>query len=174
MIITKRDYFVTIDKGEQEYIVKLTDEGNGMFKINIDGREYMADFSVAGDAVYSIIVNGNSYAMDIDEKGDVFSILTDEGDTFDVEVLDEMKRLMKMRTSAGLEGRQVIEAQMPGYIWKILVEPGQEVEAGQPLMILVAMKMENEIKAPKAGIVQDIFITLDQTVATGDKLAVVE
>lgn len=173
-MITKRNYFVTIDKGEQEYIVNLTEEGNGIFTVDIDGRVYQADFSVAGDAVYSIIVNGNSYAFDIDEKGDVFNILTDEGDNFEVEVLDEMKRLMKMRTTAGLEGRQVIEAQMPGYIWKILVEKGQEVEAGQPLMILVAMKMENEIKAPKAGVVQELYVTLDQTVATGDKLAVVE
>ncbi|MGE4319486.1 MAG: acetyl-CoA carboxylase biotin carboxyl carrier protein subunit [Deferribacterales bacterium] len=173
-MITKRDYFVTIDNGEQEHIVNLVEQCCGMFKVTIDGREYLADYSVAGDNVYSIIVNGNSYSMDIHEKGDVFTILTDEGDTFDVEVLDEMKRLMKMRTHVGLEGRQVIEAQMPGYIWKLLVEPGQEVEAGQPLMILVAMKMENEIKAPKAGVVQDIFVTLDQTVSTGDKLAVVE
>jgi biotin carboxyl carrier protein len=63
---------------------------------------------------------------------------------------------------------------MPGMIWKVLVEPGQEVEAGQPLMILVAMKMENEIKAPKAGVVQELFVKPDQTVAAGDKLAVVE
>jgi acetyl/propionyl-CoA carboxylase alpha subunit len=173
-MITKRNYFVTVDKGEEEHLVDLTERKNGIFEIDIDGRKYTADFSVAGDAVYSIIVDGKSYSMDIDEKGDIFTILTDEGDTFDVEVLDEMKRLMKMRSTAGLEGRQVIEAQMPGYIWKLLVEPGQEVEAGQPLMILVAMKMENEIKAPKAGVVQDIFVTLDQTVATGDKLAVVE
>lgn len=173
-MITKRNYFVTVDKGEQEHLVDLVERKNGIFEIDIDGRKYTADFSVAGDAVYSIIVDGRSYAMDIDEKGDNFTILTDEGDTFEVEVLDEMKRLMKMRSTAGLEGRQVIEAQMPGYIWKILVEEGQEVEAGQPLMILVAMKMENEIKAPKAGVVQNLFITLDQTVATGDKLAVVE
>jgi len=173
-MITKRNYFVTVDKGEEEHLVELVERKTGIFEIDIDGRKYTADFSVAGDAVYSIIVDGRSYAMDIDEKGDNFTILTDEGDTFEVEVLDEMKRLMKMRSTAGLEGRQVIEAQMPGYIWKLLVEPGQEVEAGQPLMILVAMKMENEIKAPKAGVVQDIFVTLDQTVASGDKLAVVE
>lgn len=173
-MITKRDYFVTVDNGEHEHQVKIIERVGGFFDINIDGREYVVDFSVAGDNVYSIIVNGRSFAMDINEKGDDFTILTDEGDTFEVEVLDEMKRLMKLRTHAGLEGRQVIEAQMPGYIWKLLVEPGQEVEAGQPLMILVAMKMENEIKAPKAGVVQEIFVALDQTVATGDKLAVVE
>lgn len=173
-MITKRNYYATVDGGEQEYIVDLTQETDSCFKLDIDGREYVVDFAMAGDSVYSIIVNGKSMAMEIGEKGDIFDVLMDNGDSFSVEVLDEMKRLMKMRHAVGLEGRQVIEAQMPGYIWKILVEKGEEVVAGQPLMILVAMKMENEIKAPKDGIVEDLFIELDQTVVTGDKLAVVE
>jgi len=173
-MITKRNYYATVDGGEQEYMVDLTQETDSCFKVDIDGREYTVDFAMAGNSVYSIIVNGKSLSMEIDEKGDIFDVLMDNGDMFSVEVLDEMKRLMKMRHSAGLEGRQVIEAQMPGYIWKILVEKGQEVKAGEPLMILVAMKMENEIKAPKDGIVEDLFIELDQTVVAGDKLAVVE
>ncbi|PLX68278.1 MAG: acetyl-CoA carboxylase biotin carboxyl carrier protein subunit [Denitrovibrio sp.] len=173
-MITKRMYYATVDGGEQEYLVNLTQETGSCFKMNIDGREYVVDFAMAGNNVYSIIVNGKSLSMEIDENGDIFDVLMDNGDSFSIEVLDEMKRLMKMRHSAGLEGRQVIEAQMPGYIWKILVEKGQEVKAGEPLMILVAMKMENEIKAPKDGIVEDLFIELDQTVATGDRLAVVE
>lgn len=173
-MITKRNYYATVDGGEQEYMVNLTQETDSCFKIDIDGREYTVDFAMAGNNVYSIIVNGQSLSMEIGEKGDIFDVLMDNGDMFSVEVLDEMKRLMKLRHSAGLEGRQVIEAQMPGYIWKILVEKGQEVKAGEPLMILVAMKMENEIKAPKDGIVEDLFVELDQTIVTGDKLAVVE
>ncbi|ADD68694.1 biotin/lipoyl attachment domain-containing protein [Denitrovibrio acetiphilus DSM 12809] len=173
-MITKRNYFATIDGGEKEYIVELVENTQNQFTIDIDGRKHSIDFAMAGDDVYSIIIDGKSYAMEIDEKGDIFDILMENGDNFSIEVLDEMKRLMKMRHSAGLEGRQIIEAQMPGYIWKILVEKGQEVKAGEPLMILVAMKMENEIKAPKDGIVEDIFVELDQTIVTGDRLAVVE
>ncbi|PLX66199.1 MAG: acetyl-CoA carboxylase biotin carboxyl carrier protein subunit [Denitrovibrio sp.] len=173
-MITKRDYYATIDGGEQEYLVNLVEETQNQFVIDIDGRKHTVDFAMAGDSVYSIIIDGKSHAMEINEKGDVFDILMDNGDMFAVEVLDEMKRLMKMRTNVGLEGRQVIEAQMPGYIWKILVEKGQEVKAGEPLMILVAMKMENEIKAPKDGVVEDLFVEIDQTIVSGDKLAVVE
>jgi acetyl/propionyl-CoA carboxylase alpha subunit len=173
-MITKRQYYATVDGGEQEYIVNLKEEKHNQFTIDIDGRTHEVDFAMAGDSVYSIIIDGKSYAMEINEKGDNFDILMDDGDAFDVEILDEMKRLMKMRHSAGLEGRQVVEAQMPGYIWKILVEKGQEVKAGEPLMILVAMKMENEIKAPKDGVVEELFIELDQTITTGDRLAVVE
>jgi len=173
-MITKRQYYATVDGGEQEYMVSLTEETQNQFTIDIDGRTHSVDFAMAGDSVYSIIIDGKSYAMEINERGDNFDILMDDGDMFDVEVLDEMKRLMKMRHSAGLEGRQVVESQMPGYIWKILVEKGQEVQAGDPLMILVAMKMENEIKAPKDGVVEELFIELDQTVVAGDRLAVVE
>lgn len=173
MMITKRQYFATVDKGEQEYTIDIIEETSNVFTVSIDGKTSTVDFARMGDNLYSIIIDGRSYDIDITEKGDNFSVLMG-GDHYDVEVLDEMKRLMKLRTSAGLEGRQVIEAQMPGMIWKVLVEPGQEVEAGQPLMILVAMKMENEIKAPKAGVVQELFVKPDQTVAAGDKLAVVE
>ncbi len=108
-MITKRNYFATVDGGEQEYIVDLVQETDSCFKLNIEGREYTVDFAMAGDNVYSLIVNGQSLSMEIGEKGDIFDVLMDNGDMFSVEVLDEMKRLMKMRHSAGLEGRQVIE-----------------------------------------------------------------
>ena len=172
-MIIKREYYATLDKGEHEYKINIVEDAHNNFIVSIDGEEHFVDFAHTGENLYSLIIDGRSHDIDVTEKGDNFSVLTG-GDHYDVEVLDEMKRLMKMRTSAGLEGRQVIEAQMPGMIWKVLVEPGQEVEAGQPLMILVAMKMENEIKAPKAGVVQDLFVKPDQTVVAGDKLAVVE
>lgn len=172
-MIKDRHYYTTVDGGEQEYEVKLRKESDDCYIVNIDGVEHVVDFAQTGDSYYSLIIDNKSYDVDVNEKGDTFTVLKD-GDEFKVEVLDEMKRLMKLRTSTSLEGRQVVEAQMPGYIWKILVEPGQEVEAGQPLMILVAMKMENEIKAPKAGVVEEISVVLDQTIAIGDKLAIVE
>lgn len=172
-MITRRQYFATVDKGEQEYTIDIVEDTPNIFTVTIDGVSRVVDFAQMGDNLCSLIIDGVSHDIDVTENGDNFSVLS-SGDHYEVEVLDEMKRLMKLRTSAGLEGRQVIEAQMPGMIWKVLVEPGQEVEAGEPLMILVAMKMENEIKAPKAGVVQELFVKADQTVAAGDKLAVVE
>ena len=172
-MITRRQYFATVDKGEQEYTIDIVEDTPNIFTVTIDGVSRVVDFAQMGDNLCSLIIDGVSHDIDVTENGDNFSVLS-SGDHYEVEVLDEMKRLMKLRTSAGLEGRQVIEAQMPGMIWKVLVEPGQEVEAGEPLMILVAMKMENEIKAPKAGVVQELFVKADLTVAAGDKLAVVE
>ncbi len=174
----KRQYFATVDGFEEEIVVNLTEEGPSQYKVAIDDKEYVVDFEQINDTIYSVIIDGRSYAIDMTENGDNFSVIAD-GDHYDVEILDEMKRLMKMRTSSSVEGRQVIEAQMPGYIWKMLKEVGDEVKAGEPIMILVAMKMENEIKSPKDGVIQEIFVKASEdpnesTVAIGDKLAIVE
>lgn len=178
MMSVKREYYTNVAGREGEIIVNLTEDAPSAYSITIEDKEYKVDFEQINETIFSIIINGCSYAVDMTEKGDKFDIIVD-GDHFNIEVLDEMKRLMKMRTSSSVEGRQVIEAPMPGYIWKMLREVGDEVEEGDPLMILVAMKMENEIKAPKAGIVEEIFVTasedpLESTVNIGDKLAIVE
>lgn len=174
----KREYYATVDGRDEEIMVNLTEDAPSEYTVDIDGKEYKVDFEQINETIFSVIIDGKSYAVDMTEKGDNFDIIVD-GDHFDIEVLDEMKRLMKMRTSSSVEGRQVIEAPMPGYIWKMLKEVGDEVEEGEPLMILVAMKMENEIKSPKAGVVEEIFVKasedpLESTVSLGDKLAIVE
>jgi biotin carboxyl carrier protein len=174
----KRQYFATVEGYEGEHNVSLVETSPSQYTVNVDGKEYHVDFEKINETIYSVIIDGKSYAVDMTEKGDIFDLIVN-GDHFNVEVLDEMKRLMKMRTLTTVEGRQVIEAPMPGYIWKILKDVGDEVKAGEPIMILVAMKMENEIKSPKDGILQELFVRASEnpqesTVATGDKLAVVE
>lgn len=74
-------------------------------------------------------------------------------------------------TPAAASGEgEVVTAPMPGTVTKILVKSGDAVTENQPLMILEAMKMENEIVAPKAGTVGDIIATLNQSVNSGDGL----
>lgn len=71
-------------------------------------------------------------------------------------------------------GQEVIEAPMPGNIFKLLVSEGQEVKAGDVLLILEAMKMENEILAPRDGKVVSVVATVGASVNSGDKLVVIE
>ncbi|WP_353094381.1 DUF2118 domain-containing protein [Tissierella praeacuta] len=71
-------------------------------------------------------------------------------------------------------GQEVVEAPMPGNIWKIEVKEGDKVKAGDILLILEAMKMENEILAPRDGIVASINTAQGATVNTGDKLVVLD
>lgn len=63
---------------------------------------------------------------------------------------------------------------MPGVILKVYVKPGNEVQAGTPLCVLVAMKMENEIKSPIDGIVKEVYIKEEDKVAVNDKMMVIE
>ncbi len=82
--------------------------------------------------------------------------------------------MRQSRTRSVAAGRQVIAAQMPGVIQKVYVKPGDEVKAGDPLCVLVAMKMENEIKSPVAGAVKEVYIQEQGKVSVNDKMMVIE
>ena len=173
MAKTLAKYFAQIE-GTEEYVpVDILSAHGDIYKVSVAGKEYSVDYVETTPGLYSFIINNASYGVEIGKKDTVYDIQRAD-DHFRVEILDEMKKFMKERVSKGLQGRQVIDTQMPGLILKILVEKGQEVSVGTPLMILVAMKMENEIKSPKAGVVQEIFAKEGKTVSTGDKLIIVD
>ncbi|MDR0453816.1 MAG: biotin/lipoyl-binding protein [Deferribacteraceae bacterium] len=165
-------YFAQVE-GDGDYVpVEIISASSNIYKLSVDGKEYVVDYADSKSGI-SFIINNVSYGVDISKKGTIYDVQRAD-DHFRVEVLDEMKKFMKERVSKELQGRQIIDTQMPGLILKILVEKGQEVSVGTPLMILVAMKMENEIKSPKSGVVQDIFVKEGGTVGTGDKLIIID
>ena len=166
-------YYARIE-GDDKYIpVNIISAYGNMFKVEVDGKEYEVDYSVAGNNLHSFIINHISYGVDMSGKSGTYDIFRAD-DFFEVKILGEMQKFMKERVSAGLQGSQVIDTQMPGLIIKLFVEKGQEVAHGESLMILSAMKMENEIKSPKAGIVQEVFASEGQIVGAGDKLIIIE
>ena len=92
-----------------------------------------------------------------------------------VEVMDPLTHLAReTRGGAGLGGVQQVTAYMPGRVVEVLVEEGAEVEAGQGVVVLEAMKMENEIQAPGPGTVRRIFVEGGQAVEGGDPLFEIE
>lgn len=166
-------YFAEVDGYEGDREVEILSHDGDIFCVRIDDKEYTVDYAEMADKLFSFIINNVSYGVEISRNDNIYDIFRGP-DFFRVEVLDEMKKYMKERVTKQLQGRQVINTQMPGLILKVFVEPGQEVKKGDPLLILVAMKMENEIKAPKDGVVQDIFVKPEQVVASGDKLIIIE
>jgi len=78
------------------------------------------------------------------------------------------------RSKSAVVGRQVITAPMPGVILKVYVKQGDPVKAGDPLCVLVAMKMENEIQSPIDGTVKEVYIKDNEKVTIDDKMIVVE
>lgn len=102
-----------------------------------------------------------------------------DGWRFEFEVEDAARAALRERatrgrgTSTGAGGPLEIRAIIPGRIAAVPVEPGVAVEAGQTLMIVEAMKMQNELRAPRAGVVARIAVAAGQTVELGDLLVVV-
>jgi len=94
--------------------------------------------------------------------------------TYDVSLADP-RRLRGAQGSGGSSpGRAQLTAPMPGKVVRVLVEQGQEVEAGQGVVVVEAMKMQNELKSPKAGTVAELRAAEGETVNAGDVLAVIE
>jgi biotin carboxyl carrier protein len=130
-------------------------------------REYSA--ALAGHGIWSILIDGRSYAVAILGAGEV----SVNGRVFHVDVFDP-RELRGRRSATDKSGPQAITAAMPGRVIRVLVEPGQEVAVGQGLIVVEAMKMQNEMKAPRAGRIAALKTVPGATVSAGDVLLVIE
>ncbi|WP_455627896.1 biotin/lipoyl-containing protein [Parabacteroides chinchillae] len=167
-------YFATVnDLPDTEFKVEILEDGP-VKKVSVNGTVYDVDYNVGGDSIHSIIMNHKSHGVQISNIRDSVYEVKNKGDNFQVEVIDELKKLRLSRTRSFVVGRQVITAQMPGVIQKVYVKTGDEVKAGTPLCVLVAMKMENEIRSPIDGVVRDVYVTESNKVLVNDKMLVVE
>jgi len=167
-------YYATInDLPDTEFKVEILEDGP-IKKLSVNGIIYDVDYNLGGDTIHSIIMNNKSHGVQITALGNSNYEVKNKGDYFMVNVVDELKKMRMARSKSSVIGRQVITAQMPGVILRVYVKPGEEVKAGAPLCVLVAMKMENEIRSPIDGIVKEVYIKDNDKMAVGDKMLVVE
>jgi len=167
-------YYATLnDLPDTEFKVEILEDG-AVKKISVNGTVYDVDYNVGGDTIHSIIMNNRSHGVQITALGNSDYEVRNKGDYFLVNIVDELKKMRLARTKSSVIGRQVITAQMPGIISKVYVKPGDEVKAGAPLCVLVAMKMENEIRSPIDGTVKEVYIGENDKMTVGDKMLVVE
>jgi len=141
-------------------------EGSRLRYEREDGVVIEGEFSLAGS---SVLLNGRSYWV---ARGTGQEVLVN-GRRFSMEVFDPRDLRPGRRGSANDE-RQEIAASMPGKVMRVLVSPGDTVQEGQGLVVVEAMKMQNEIKSPKAGHVAEVRARPGATVGAGEILAVVE
>ena len=128
----------------------------------------MTDIKQTEPGVYSVIVDGNVYEAFVDAAN-----VTINGQTFDCAVEDP-RQWKRSGSGAGTHGRASILAPMPGKVVRILVAAGDEVTAGQGIVVVEAMKMQNEMKAPRDGRVTAIDVKENDSVIAGTVLAVIE
>jgi len=130
--------------------------------------EYAADIRQVAPGVYSVLVNGRSYNIRVDG-----ATVTACQRTFAVEIVDP-RRWNRDRNHRQAEGLQNVAAAMPGKVVRVLVSQGEQVEAGQGLIVVEAMKMQNEMKAVRAGRVVTLAAVAGATVNAGEILATIE
>lgn len=137
-----------------------------------DGPERTADVRTPEPGVYSILLDGQSYDAWVEETPAGLVVVID-GYRFEIQVLDPRRWSRKSGGAAG-EGAQSVIAPMPGKVVRVLVSPGDAVEPGQGLVVVEAMKMQNELRAGRAARVRTVSTTEGATVAAGEVLVMLE
>lgn len=143
--------------------------GTGLIECVVDGRSVEVDVCLLQPGVLSLLVAGRQYRCVLDGNGVVIG-----GRRFGFEVEDPRSLQGRRGSGAGTDGPRSLKSPMPGRVVRVLVEAGQEVEEGQALVVIEAMKMQNELKSPKAGRVVRVAVGVGDTVGAGEVLAVVE
>jgi len=165
-------FFVTIDDKEREVELKSNEQG---LKVRVGNKEHSVDFCrIAGSNTFSLLVDGKSYAVTSVPEGK-YLVLKCNGESFQAEVQTERERAAHLITGhERVKGPMTITAMMPGFVSRVMVSPDDKVVAGQPLLVIEAMKMQNEMVSEVDGIVRDIHVEADQTVKGGDSLVTIE
>ena len=163
-------YEITVDGNPHR--VELKRAGDG-WNCHLDGQEIKVDAVVTRPDVLSLLVDGRSYEIKREQTATDLRLWVGSW-PFTVELRDP-RSLRSRRDGAGdASGPRKLVAPMPGKIVRVLVTEKSEVEAGQAVVVVEAMKMQNEIKSPKKGIVQKILAAQGANVNAGDVLAIVE
>jgi biotin carboxyl carrier protein len=155
--------------------VKVEEKAPGIFTVTLGDKDYHVDFLEPQRNIFSLLIDGRSFEVDVDAKGfdDQYEVLI-RGDLYEVEMVEEKKKKLAQKMHKGATGRQDMKSPMAGNVRQVLVQPGDRVALGQVLLILEAMKMQNEIKAPIEGVVASVTAREGVAVAAGDPLCVVE
>jgi len=153
--------------------VELT-RGENLWRCKVDGQDIEVDAALTARDVLSVLVAGKAYEIKRERslQGELHMVIGSARYAVDVQ---DPRSLRTRRASAGAEaGPQKLKAPMPGKIVRILVNEKDEVKASQGLVVMEAMKMQNEMKSPKDGRVQKILTAEGSAVNAGDTLAIIE
>ena len=135
----------------------------------IDDRAVEASAVEVASGVYSILLRGKSFEVRLEPNEPGVRALVNERE-YAVTIRDPRQWRRYRAGVAEMEGRQKLTAPMPGKVVRLLVSAGDVVEAGQGVVVVEAMKMQNEVRSPKSGTVETLLVAEGQTVHTGETL----
>jgi pyruvate carboxylase subunit B len=142
-------------------------------RVIVDGRAHSATLGViSGTPLRQLLVDGRPLTLSVEAIGRGRWAVTPKGERWEMEVLDERTRHIRSLAGAGDQRRApgVLKAPMPGLVVRVQVQPGENVAAGDSLVVLEAMKMENELKAGAPGVVKSVRVAPGEVVEKGQVL----
>ncbi len=141
----------------------------------VNGKSHSIDFrNIDGETLYSLLIDNGSWETLVERNGDEYRVLID-GELHVVNVQDERtRRLAKAEAKSPLAGEVQVKAPMPGLVRGVNVAVGDAVVARQGVVILEAMKMENELRVPRVGVVKEIRVKPGDKVEQGQVLVVIK
>jgi biotin carboxyl carrier protein len=161
-------FWVTHEGHEAE--VEFQIEGDRLW-LDVEGKRVEADARRLPDGeVYSLLIAGRSHEVRVSPAGGMLEV-TLHGATLPVEVRHPLeKALLSVRHEAARGAEETLLAPMPGLVVAIRVKPGDRVTAGQPIVVVEAMKMQNELASKHDGVVRDILVAERASVSAGQPL----
>ncbi len=165
-------YRATLEGIEHELeIAELT---AGSYRVKIADAEYELDVRRVGPTSFSILVSDRSFDLDVVRDGEEMMVAA-RGSATRVTLVDPTRHAQLLRTGRRAQAGPVeVKAMMPGRIVSVLVKEGDEVTHHQGLVVVEAMKMENELKSPKGGKIVQVRVSPGQTVEKGELLLIIE
>jgi biotin carboxyl carrier protein len=159
--------------GRTSHVVDL-ERVDGTYRILLDGKSVDANAVQVSANTISILLNGQSFEVHVAPALDGKLKLQTGPHEFTAEVADPREWRGRKQGVLEAKGKQQIVAPMPGKVIRILVRAGDAVEAGQGLAVIEAMKMQNELKSPKRGVVERVIAQEEQKVSAGEIIAWIE
>jgi len=163
------NYVATV--GEQSFVVDVSGT-DGQYRITIGEETWEVDARLTAQGIYSLLVDGVSYVADVVDR-DGACVVDVGGELYEITVEEQTRHIIRTRGgAAGGSRSRTLTAPLPGKISRVAVRPGDAVAAGDTLLVIEAMKMENEFKAGAAGTVAEVRVQPGQAVNAGDVLIV--
>jgi len=163
-------YYVVVNGREREVVLEPSGEG---FLARVDGKDRRLELrEVDGLGQLAASVDGRSFAVSVEDEGGGRLRIGLAGGAYAVSVEDERERASRSTDRRGeAAGPRIVRSVIPGIVVALLVREGEEVEVDSPLLLLEAMKMQNEIRAASGGRVLRFHVKPGETVAAGAPLA---
>lgn len=164
-------FVVTV--GDRVERVEITGR-EGQYRVMLGDQVWEVDARFGEGGVVSLLVGGISYVADITEQDGAY-LVDVRGERYEVQVEEEARYLVRTRGGVGAgPGARLLRAPLPGRVTHVAVRAGDQVRAGDPLLVIEAMKMENEFRASGPGVVTEVRVTPGQAVNAGDLLVVID